>query len=697
MKTNRMITAGSIVLALMATNAAGQNSNWTNSSGGFWNDSLNWDALIPLNPSQDATLGLAGAYIVDLDTNPDIGILSITNPMATLRVPLGRTLGLNGPTATNNGRITVNHNGSSSNAFISINADTVLGGSGEVWLQTSSDNAQIAGAGTLTNSLGHTIRGVGRITAPMVNNGAVAADSSIAISGNDLDLMSAVTNNSMISAEAGSNLDIVGVTIDQTGGGGLFSANSGNINTVGTGSTIIGGTIDRTGTGEFNLAGTATLTGVTNNGFIDLRLGSTMLVAGTGLTNNGTVVLNRTGSSANSIMNFTASGNLDGTGEVQMQTSTDNSQLNADIGMTITHAATHTIRGVGQVNAAMINNGTISADAAIALSGSALELQINDKINNGDMTAEAGSILQIDGITIDQLAGGDLISNGGDINLNSATIEGGTYSAPGGGQLRADSGTELLSGVTLNGPMRVDLGTTVQVDGDGITNNGVMQINPDNSSANSILMFTADAALGGTGEIQLLSGTDNSQVNTAAGTIVTQAATHLIRGVGQVNAAMINNGEIRADATISFFGSDLDLRTNNKVNNNLMVAAMSSNLDINGIMIDQSGGGMLVADEGEIRLNGATIEGGDYLAIGAGLLRSDTGTQLLSGVTLNGPMRVDLGTTVQVDADGLTNNGIMQLNPDNSSSNSILLFTADAALGGTGEIQMRTGSDNSQI
>jgi len=703
MKQTKISAAAALLTALASTNATGQTSNWTDAGGGFWNSGANWDAAIPLAPAQNAVLGLAATYTVDLDINANIGILNITNPMATLRIPLVRTLGLNGPTATNNGLITLNHNGSSSNSTLSINAPVSLGGTGEIWMRASSDNAQISGTGLLTNGASHAIRGVGDITAPMVNNGTVTADAGVAVSGNDLDLFSAITNNGTLSAAASSNLDITTTTIDQTGGGELFSADTGNINTFGGGNAIIGGTIDRAGTGEFNVntSSNVTMTGVTNNGFIDVRLAGTMNVDGTGLTNNGTVAINQSGSASNAVMNYAASGNLDGTGEVQMRTSSDNSQLNTDVGMTITHAANHTIRGVGQIRAAMVNNGTISADVGVSVSaGNDLDLMTNNKTNNGDMIAEAGSFLDIIGITIDQLGGGDLIANGGTIRMSSSpTIEGGVFTANAGGLLSNEvSSTTLLSGVILNGPLTIQLASTVQVDADGITNNDVIQMNPLGSASDSVLSFTDSATLGGTGEVQMRSGSNNSQINTAAETMVTHVSTHLIRGVGQINAEMTNNGEIRADVSVSSSGADLDLQTNDKVNNNLMVAAMGSNLDINNIMIDQSGGGMLVADEGTIRLVNATIEGGDYLAIGAGFLQNELGsTSLLSGVTLNGPSTIRLSSTVQVDADGLTNNGVMQMNPVGSSANSNLLFTGSATLDGTGEIQMRTGSDNTQI
>jgi len=365
MNTNRKISAATMLLsALAATNAAGQVSNWTNSSGGNWSLMSNWDAAVPLVSPQSAVLGLSSTYTVDLDTNVDIGMLSVTNPNATLRIPLARTLGLNGPTATNNGIITLNHTGSATNSNLSINADTSLSGTGEIWLRAYTDNAQINGAGTLTNGVNHTIRGVGLISAPMVNDGIVRGDVGVSVSGSDLDLDGAMTNNGLLEAATNSNLDIGAVTIDQTGGGMIVAQDGGYVNTVSGTAVILGGSINSVGTGEFNVnTGTSpTLTGVVNNGFVDVRLGGTLGVNGAGFTNNGTVALNQTGSATDSAVRYLSSGNLDGTGEMWLRAYTDNSRLETDAGMIITHAASHTIRGVGQINAAMTNNGIISAD-----------------------------------------------------------------------------------------------------------------------------------------------------------------------------------------------------------------------------------------------------------------------------------------------------------------------------------------------
>ena len=64
----------------------------------------------------------------------------------------------------------------------------------------------------VTHEAGHTIRGVGRITAGMTNNGSIIADNLPAPPGdNRLELTTVgMNNNGLLSALTGGTLDIVG-------------------------------------------------------------------------------------------------------------------------------------------------------------------------------------------------------------------------------------------------------------------------------------------------------------------------------------------------------------------------------------------------------------------------------------------------------------------------------------------------------
>lgn len=703
MGTNRRLSgAAALLSALAATNAAGQVSNWVNPVNGNWNDGTKWDAGVPLMAGQSAVLGLSGVYTVTLNTSPTIGGLVVLNPDAVLTVSAGTTLGLAGASATNDGVIQVNPTGSGTNALIRIDNPMTLTGSGELRMRTEgADDSQITGAGLLTNDAGHTIRGVGRILTQIVNDGTIAADIGVSVSGGTLTLFGDVVNNAQLEGRASSNLQLIAVAIDQTFGGSLAAANTGNITVAGGETLIQFGTIETAGTGEFNVVagGTATLSGVVNNGTVDLHASGAIVVDSVGLENNGVIDLNRAGSGNNAVFHVSENAEILGTGAINMKTQGgDDSQINTAPGAVLTHGVDHEIRGVGYINAELVNNGIITADVGVSVSGNTLVMQGGPKTNNDLMIAASGSILQFSGVTLDQLGGGQLVTTGGEIRLSNTTVLGGVYNTF-GGFVRSQGGTNTLSGLITNGQIIVDPTSNVLIDAEGMINNGQIQLNQTGSGSNAIISFTESADLLGTGEIQMRTqGANDSQINSDVGATVTHGPSHLIRGVGYLGTAFVNEGEIRADASVSVSGNGLVLHTNDIVNNGLLVAAPSSILQASGIEIDQTGGGMMVADEGAIQLDAASITGGSYVANGAGVLRTASGTSRVAGMTFDGPSIVFATHSLEIGTGGLVNNGVMEVNPTGSGSNGVVFASDSVGLTGTGEIRMRTrGGDDSQL
>jgi len=703
MNTNRKLSAAAALLsAFAATNALGQVSNWATAVSGNWNDASKWDSGVPMVSSQSAVLGLTNPYTVTLNISPTIGGLQILNSNALLSVSPGTTLGLSASSVTNNGIIQVNPSGSATNAIIRVDNPMTISGTGEIRMRTEgSDDSQIAGAGILTNAAGHTIRGVGRILTQTVNDGTIAGDVGVSVSGATLTVFGDVVNNAQMEARANSNLNLSAVSINQTSGGSLLAANTGNINVVSGNTDVLFGTIESAGNGEFNVVngGTATLSGVTNNGTIEVHPGGAVVVDAVGLENNGIIDINRFGSATNAVFQLSASADILGTGVINMKSQgSDDSQINTAPGAVLTQGVDHEIRGVGYINAELVNDGIVTADVAVSVSGNALVLQGSPKTNNDIMAAANGSILQFSGVTLDQTGGGQLVTSGGEIRLSNTNVLEGTYNTF-GGFMRSQGSTNSMSGFVNNGQIIVDANSTVQIDGGGMVNNGEIQLNQVGSSADSVIDFTQTASLLGSGQIQMRTqGSNDSQINTAMGATLTHGASHLIRGVGYIGADMVNNGEVRADSSVSVSGSALVLHTNNKINNGLFVAAPSSTFVLTGIGVNQTGGGSMVANDGAFQLDSASITGGSYAATGTGILRTNSGTSSVAGMTFDGPSVVNASTTLQIGSGGLENNGIMELNISGSASNAVLVATDSVGLSGTGEIRMRSrGSDDSQL
>ncbi len=133
-----------------------------------------------------------------------------------------------------------------------------------------------------------------------------------------------------------------------------------------------------------------------------------------------------------------------------MKTAGNNTQINTDPTFVVTHGADHTIRGVGEINAAMTNNGTISADSSVSVSGNRLELQGENKTNAGVISVESSSFMDITGMTLAQVGAGKLRANNGQFNFDGgATLDGGSIEATGTGNFVVN-GSATFNGVTVN-------------------------------------------------------------------------------------------------------------------------------------------------------------------------------------------------------------------------------------------------------
>ncbi|MEZ6235478.1 MAG: GC-type dockerin domain-anchored protein [Phycisphaerales bacterium] len=695
-----MRTRSALVLAACcgtATVASAQPIMWASGSGA-WGSAANWSPMnVPDNAGEDAILGGGSAYTVSLSgppaINPNIGSLSITNPMAELLVEGGRTITLNSAASTNNGIVSVNPAGSGAAGVIALAGPVTLGGTGEVQLRTGGGFSRLSGLGSLANGASHTIRGVGQFTLPSMNLGLIAADSSLFVAGtNSLQFTNAANcaNMGTLASRSASTLDLLGMQVDQTGGGQLL-LDGGIIQT--SGSSIVGGQINTTGSGTFQtIAGTTSFSGVAVNAPVRIAGGTTVSAAGSGISNNNVIAMNDTGAGAAATLRFDADGTLGGTGEVRMQTGGAFTQMNTGTNITMTNGAAHTIRGVGNVNARLVNQGTVRADASVAVVGTELLLQTSTKTNNASMEAATGSTLTISSITVDQTGGGVLLADGGTIGLSSATILGGAVNATGGGLLNVAAGTNVLNSVILNTPTDLDAGRTISVAGTGLMNNGLLRVNPSILGSAATLRFDQDGVLTGSGEVRLMANGPFSVLNSAAGVTITHDAGHLIRGVGQVNALLVNDGDIVADDSVAQDGFPLTLQTGNKVNNANMEAAAGSELAISGITIDQTGGGNLRATGtgAIVTFSSATILGGSVIGTGGGMCSMANGTSVFESVTLNTDTDLLAGRVLVVRGSGLANNGLLRINPAQLGSAATFRFDESGTLGGTGEVRLVT-------
>lgn len=722
------------VVASLAPAQGGEVYTWQIGSGN-WSGESNWDgggspppdvageaAIVPEGPalsialdmsptidwfdqqSPNATLNLGGWTLTTLMEEGFVnhGTVVANNGAATIagnlhntatgegmRVGWSNSLTLTGPNVTNDDLIIVNTEQANATTNLNIDGAVSLGGSGTLRLNQSSSRAQLntTEGSLLTQQAGHTIEGQGRIHAALVNDGTVDAN----VDGRTLELITnGKINNGTLRASNGASMNIGDIAINQSGGGTIV-ADAASVQLVG-GAAIIGGRLSTSNDGVIaNNAGNNTIADVTNDGQLHVDWATGLSASGDSLTNNGTITINPQTANAATSMTFDGDVDLQGTGRIVLNHTGPRAQLNSGDGRTATQGTGHTIRGAGQINAAVVNRGLVEADR----SGNPLVLQANDKVNEGTLRAIGGAFLDIVGINVDQSGGGEIVADGATVRLGGGvTINGGTFATVDDGVVQNAAGTNTLNNVQNLGAFHVAWSTETTATGDALTNEGTIVINPTQVNAATSFTIGNDMSLQGSGELVLNHSTNRAQLLTAEGATLTHEADHAIRGTGQVHAGLINHGLVKADRR----GNALELLTRDKVNNGTMRAVGGAYLDVGGIGVDQTAGGELVADAATVRLTGGTtVTGGTLRTSEGGVIHNTGGVNTLNGVVNLGRFDVEWSTTATLAGEALTNDGTVRVNPTASNATTTVQIDNDLRLGGTGEIVLGETGDRARI
>jgi hypothetical protein len=671
--------------------------NW-NAGSGNWSVAANWDPVnVPNDQSENALILGPASTVVTVD-----GVFSIHGlrvaPLVTLLIDPVRTLTLNGD-LLNDGLIDLNPTSSGNNASLRFNGDATISGSGLIRLSGGGDDAQLGTINAVvTHAAGHTIGGAGSIFADLINDGLVSAFETGF--GNILQLSSLnKINNGAMRAETGGVLEITGITLTQGPGGLIASEAGGEVRLTGA-QTIIGGTLD--GPGLISRpTGATTLEGVALTGDLAVAPLGTVVVDGGVFVCSGTVTLNDSSSANNGVLQFNGDTNTSGGGSVFLAGGGDDSQVNT-VGGVLTLASGFTIEGSGQVSADLVNNGLVRAFPSTNGDGR-LRLVTNNKVNNAQIVADPGGIIEVNGITITQGASGEIIADGGLVEFaGSQSIVGGTLRGANGGVMsRAVSGTLTLNNAAVDTVLNVAALGAVDSIGDAFVCSGMIVLNDSLSANNAVLVFSADATASGGGSVFLAGGGDDSQVNTNA-SVLTIASDFTVGGSGTIAANLVNNGLVRAFPSTSGDGR-LRLVTNDKVNHAQIVAETGGVIELNGITLTQNseggGPGVLVADGGTVEfIASQAVNGGVLDATNGGrLVRAASGTLTLSDITLGGILEVMPLSTVVYQSEVFTNNGAVVLNDTISANNALFQFLNDTTVEGDGRFVLAGGSDDSQI
>ena len=266
---------------------------------------------------------------------------------------------------TNNSVITIDGQGSGT-AELRFSSPGTLGGSGEVVLGGLTSRSLVTSFGQITQDANHTIRGAGTFNGTgFTNNGTILAQ---VLTESVLSQNSIMTNNGLMRADAGATILFQSSNSITTQGplGVIEAADGGTIELRTT--SISGGSLTTSGSGVINVVAQdpvlSDLT-ITTGSDITIPAGLRMNLAGSGITNNGTITLNSNSVNLVSTLEYDSTLTLDGTGEIVVNTV--GSQIarirSGLVGSVLTQAAGHTIRGDGWLIGDVVNNGTIAGDS----------------------------------------------------------------------------------------------------------------------------------------------------------------------------------------------------------------------------------------------------------------------------------------------------------------------------------------------
>ncbi len=719
------------VLCYSAPAALGQCSlagadTWNVAGNGNWNAGADWTSGEPNSAATNVCI-TNGTSAVTLNTDATVADLQLGSGN-TLNLGLNTQLGVAGNQIINAGNIAVN-GGSGSNTFLFIENNVTLSGGGTLTLSTASGGGdatleESGGSFTLTNQ--STIQGngiIGNNGLSLNNSGTVDAN----VSGQVLTLSSmtsGATNTGLLEATNGGVLNIDGITVNNASGN--ITANGGTVQLFGN-TTIQGGTLNTLNGGVLgtpngnvaNLDGSTVAGAVTINGTYTAGLGSETVVRGT-ITNNGNIQVNG-GSGSNTLVLFNGDTTLSG-GTLTLSTAGGGGDaILEESGGSFTLTNQSTIQGNGIIgnNGLSLNNpGTVDANS----SGQTLELvsMTSGTTNTGLLEATSGGVLNIDGITVNN-ASGNITANGGTVQLFGGTViqggtlnnNGGTLGTPAGNAATLD-GSSAPGAVTINGTYLSAVGSVTTLLGT-INNKNNIQLNAGGGSNSELLMgggagSNTAVTLQGGGTVNLFTttGGGNAIIEQSIGGVTLTNVNNTIQGEGIIgnNAlALVNQATIDANSSGAAGVTTallVDGLTGALTNTGLLEATNSGVLNLDGITVNNTGGGKITATgaSATVQLFGGTVIEGGTLTNNGGTLGTPAGNSaFLDGstgagaVTLNGTYLSDLGSVTTL-LGTINNNNNIQLNGGSGHNSELLMGTTgvNVTLQGGGTVNLSTAT-----
>ncbi len=672
---------------------------WTGAAGdGSFNTAANWSPNGVPGAADTVTINTNAASTITVATGDAVQALTL-GKLDTLAVSTGETLTI-GSSAASTLSIagTLSLNSTAYNSALVIGGPTItLNGAGTILLGNA-DDSNIIVAGTAGDQFVN-------VNDKIVGAGQIGAGSALAFVNDAGGVVDASASNQLIINTGSLTASNAGIFEATKGSGGLVLQTAINDGTTGkieasggnvllNGATILGGTLSSTAGSSVQVETSSGLDGtahaVTNAGSLVVNTGETLSVLGT-LNNTGVLSLQSTAYNSDVVFGtagtLTSTVTLTGGGSIVLGDADAADRLyGGNAGDTLVNL-NNTISGSGTIGAGqlnLVNDGTISATG----SANALYIQTNSLLNNGLMEAVGtqGLILQS---VINDAGTATILSAGGTVQLNGATITGGMLESSGGGSFAVTSqGT--LQNLSNFGTVEVNTGETLTLLGT-ITSSGTIGLN--STAYNSdLIVGSPTVTLNGGGTILL---SDNNTADRIYGSLaanVLDNVNNTIEGSGQLGAGqltLVNGAAGVIDATGA--SNQLTISTGELVTNDgLIESTGAAGLALQSTVSNATG--TILAAGSTIYLNGGDVQGGLLASSGTGSFSANGQTTLdgsASAVTLKGVLEVATGNTMTV-LGTITNDSTIGLNSTAYNSD-LIVGSPTVTLNGGGTILL---SDN---
>ncbi len=463
---------------------------------------------------------------------------------------------------------------------------------------------------------------------------------------------------------------------------------------------VTGGTFAiNDGSGPSGLAGTITVADST-----------TLSLAGA-IDNTGTIRLNSTGDNTD-LRIASPIVTLEGGGSVILSNNAAN-RIYGNSGAYTLDNVDNIISGAGQLGAqqlTLINAGQIVANQTVALVINTGNFVQNTGIIKSTSTAAGNGGLVIQNTSVDDSGNAnagkiEAVGAHTHVDLNGATIIGGTLITSGGGIVQTVGGGGTLDGVSAGVPLKIS-GTVLVTNSTVLTLDGVI----DNTGVISLAatvnntdihLNSQTVTLEGGGKVTLNNNADN-RIYGNNGSFQLVNVDNTISGAGQLGAgqlALINQAK---GVIVANQATALTLSTggNLVVNTGLLEDTGKGGLVISNTTVDNASGTIEATGAGaHVDLAGAYIEGGTLTTAAAGKIQTVSGGATLDGLTI-GMIKV-VGTVTVTDQTTLTlvgiidNTGTIAVDALSTSADTDLrLNSQTVTLEGGGKVTLSNDANN---